>query len=70
MPREMNLIGLVKGKERFIFIYDDGEEECVIEVLREFATDSRSIFTWFDAATLTERIRELSNTPKTRNSNF
>jgi hypothetical protein len=56
--REYNVLALVKGPERFVFVYDDASRAALINSLRDLATDPRVSFSWFDAAVLTEKARE------------
>jgi hypothetical protein len=56
--REYNVLALIKGNERYVFVYDDEAHEPLIDALRDEAADPRLSFTWFDAAILTEKARE------------
>ncbi len=58
MPREFNILALIKGEERFIFVYDDESRAELIDALRDQAADPRLTLSWFDAAVLTEKARE------------
>lgn len=58
MPREFNVLALIKGSERYVFVYDDNSRPTLIETFREQAADSNLSFNWFDAAVLTEKARE------------
>ena len=58
MARELNVLALVKGQEHYVFIYDDANRARLIDVLRDQAADPRLSFSWFDAAVLTEKIRQ------------
>jgi hypothetical protein len=60
VQREVNVLALVKGKERFIYIYDDANQAPLIETFRDQAADPRLSFSWFDAAVMTEKAREQS----------
>jgi hypothetical protein len=60
VQREVNVLALIKGDERFIYIYDDASQEPLIETFRDQAADPRLSFSWFDAAVLTEKAREQS----------
>ena len=57
MTRELNVLALFKGTERFIFVYDDDSRDEVINDVRQKAADPAVVLNWFDAAVLTERIR-------------
>jgi hypothetical protein len=56
--REVNVLALLKGDERFIYVYDDASRQPLIEAFRDQAADPRLSFSWFDAAVLTEKARE------------
>ena len=58
MAREFNVLALVKGPERYIYVYDDDSRQPLIEALRDNAADPRLSFSWFDAAVLTEKARQ------------
>jgi hypothetical protein len=56
--REFNVLALVKGSERYIYVYDDDSRDDLIAALRHQAAHPGLSLTWFDAAVLTERARE------------
>jgi hypothetical protein len=56
--RELNVLALIKGEERYVFVYDDASRAHLIDALRDHAADPRLSFNWFDAAVLTEKARE------------
>jgi hypothetical protein len=56
--REYNVLALIKGNERYVFVYDDEAHEPLIDALRDQAADPHLSLTWFDAAVLTEKARE------------
>jgi hypothetical protein len=58
VPREFNVLALIKGEERYVFIYDDDSRAELIDALRDQAADPGLTLTWFDAAVLTEKARE------------
>jgi len=58
VPREFNILALIKGDERFVFVYDDESRAELIDALRDQAADPRLTLSWFDAAVLTEKARE------------
>ena len=58
MRRELNVLALIKGTERYVFVYDDGSRQALIDALRDQAADPALSFTWFDAAVLTDKARE------------
>src|SRR6516225_4203954 len=45
MRREYNVLALIKGNERYVFVYDDETHEALIDVLRDSAADPLLSFT-------------------------
>lgn len=58
VQHELSVLALVKGGERFIFVYDDVSREKLIDAIRDQAADPEVALSWFDAAVLTERARQ------------
>jgi hypothetical protein len=58
MNREFNVLALIKGDERYVFVYDDSSRAALIDAFRDSAADPQLAFNWFDAAVLTEKARE------------
>ena len=56
--REFNVLALIKGTERYIYVYDDESRQALLDVLRNQAAHPGLSLTWFDAAVLTEKARE------------
>jgi hypothetical protein len=56
--REFNVLALIKGSERYIYLYDDDSRDCLVDAFRDHAADPRLSLTWFDAAVLTEKVKE------------
>jgi hypothetical protein len=50
---------LNKGVEKFIFRYEEGCENELIDALIEQAKDNRTNFDWFDAAVLSFKLSQL-----------
>ena len=65
MSPDLNVLALVKGNERFIFVFDDDSREELIDEFRNQAANPRLTFNWFDASVLTEKARaqELAEEP-------
>ena len=52
--------GITPHRERYVFIWDDGDEDSRRQMLRtagRWASDSRLSFTWGDAAKLSSIVR-------------
>ncbi len=63
MTQELNVLALIKGEERFIFVYDDDSKAALIADIRHKAADPAVTLNWFDAAVLTERVRNPAGEP-------
>lgn len=59
MKKIMRQLVLNKGTEKFIFRYENGREEELLDALIEQAKDKRTDFDWFDAAVLSFKLTQL-----------
>lgn len=65
---DINVLALVKGQERYIFLYDDSQKAEALRVLGRFASNPELSFSWYDAAVLSQKIRQTAGTtPKSKN---
>jgi hypothetical protein len=60
VTQDINVLALVKGPERYVFLYDDSSRAETLRVLGRFASDPELSFTWYDAAVLSQKIRQES----------
>jgi hypothetical protein len=60
LTQEINVLALVKGVERYVFLYTDEHKAQVLRTLGRFASNPELSFTWYDAAVLSQRIRQES----------
>ncbi len=58
MSQDINVLALVKGAERYIFLYDDSNRAETLRTLGRYASDPELSFTWYDAAVLSQKIRQ------------
>jgi hypothetical protein len=58
MSQDINVLALVKGSERYVFLYDDASRAETLRVLGRFASNPELSFTWYDAAVLSQKIRQ------------
>ena len=61
MDKEINVLALVKGEERYVFLYDDNHRVETLRLLGRYAADPQLSFTWYDAAVMSKKIREMAN---------
>ena len=63
MDKEVNVLALVKGQQRYLFLFDDANRTETLRTLGRFAADPELDFTWYDAAVLSRKIREATTEP-------
>lgn len=57
MQHELSVLALIRGRERFVYVYDDESREELIAAIRDQAADPAVSLSWYDAAVLAERAR-------------
>ncbi len=70
VTKDINVLALVKGTERYIFLYDDTNRAETLRTLGRYASNPDLSFTWYDAAVLSQKIRQQSRQEVTRNRRF
>ena len=58
MSQDINVLALVKGEERYVFLFDDNSRAAALRVLGRYASNPDLSFTWYDAAVLSQKIRQ------------
>ena len=58
--QEINVLALVKGEERYVFIYSDEKRGETMRTLGRYASNPDLSFSWYDAAVLSQKIRRES----------
>ena len=58
MTQEINVLALVKGDQRYVFLFTDENRGETLRTLGRFASNSELNFSWYDAAILSQRIRQ------------
>ena len=58
MTQDVNVLALVKGSERYIFLYDDNNRAETLRMLGRYASNPELSFTWYDAAVLSQKVRQ------------
>ncbi len=61
MTQEINILALVKGDQRYIFLYDDNRRAQTLRTLGRYASNPELNFSWYDAAVLSQKIRREEN---------
>ena len=58
MPQQgVSVLALIKGQERFVFLYDDESRDETIRTLARYASNPDLSFSWYDAAMLGQKVR-------------
>jgi hypothetical protein len=60
VSQDINVLALVKGSERYVFLYDDTSRAEALRVLGRYASNPDLSFSWYDAAVLSQKIRQSS----------
>lgn len=60
--RDLSVLALLKGDERYVYVYDEPGRADLIDAFRRDAADPRLSLSWLDVAALTERAREQART--------
>ena len=55
----LNVVAIVKERERYIFLYDHESAGALMQALGRFAGNPDLSFTWYDAAVLSQKVRRL-----------
>jgi hypothetical protein len=58
VTQDINVLALVKGQERYIFLFDDTNRAETLRVLGRYASNPELSFSWYDAAVLSQKIRQ------------
>jgi hypothetical protein len=70
VTQDINVLALVKGSERYIFLFDDEHRGEALRTLGRFASNPDLSFTWYDAAVLSQKIRQTADRSRRPASRF
>ena len=60
VEQDVKVIALIKGEERYVFLYNDKNRAETLRLLGRYASNPELSFTWYDAAVLSQKIRQES----------
>ena len=63
MTQDINVLALVKGEERYVFLYDDDRRAETLRLFGRYASNPELSFTWYDAAVLSHKLRQAATEP-------
>ncbi len=58
VSQDINVLALVKGEERYVFLFDDDNRSEALRTLGRYASNPELSFSWYDAAVLSQKIRQ------------
>lgn len=61
---DINVLALIKGNEKYCFLYSDEKKQECLKVLGRWASNPELSFTWYDAAVLSKRMRDIEKSLK------
>lgn len=61
MHNEVNVLAMTKGEEQYVFLYDDNNRVETLRLLGRYAADPQLSFSWYDAAVMSKKIREMAS---------
>ena len=57
-PDDLNVLALVNGCERYVFLWHDVDRAELLKLIGRFASNDELSFSWYDAACLSQRVRQ------------
>ena len=63
MTKDIHVLALVKGRERYIFLFDDANRGEALRALGRHASNHDLSFSWYDAAVLSQKVRQTTPEP-------
>lgn len=58
MSKDINILALAKGEERYIFLYNEETRNETLRTLGRYASNSELSFSWYDAAVMSQKVRK------------
>lgn len=58
--QDINVLAMIKGEERYVFLYNDENRVEMLRTLGRYAADPQLSFTWYDAAVMSKKVREIA----------
>ena len=57
----MTILVLIKNSERYVFLFDDESRAETLRTIGRFASNPELSFTWYDAAKLSQEVRNIDD---------
>src|SRR5438552_1932998 len=55
VAKELNVLALIKGEDRYVYVYDDASRQALIDLLHAQAADPDLSLNWFDSVVLANK---------------
>lgn len=65
---DINIVAIVKGEERYVFMFDDDSRAETLRTLGRYASNPELSFSWYDAAVLSQKVRKTQVGPSLPNA--
>ena len=63
VSKDVYVVALVKGEERFIFLFNEQRKGELLRTLGKYASNTEINFSWYDAAVLSQKARNATKQP-------
>ena len=70
MSNNINVLALVKGEEKYIFLFNDQNRKKTLRQLGRYASNPELSFTWYDAAVMSQKVRKLTRIEESMRSRY
>lgn len=70
MSKNINVLALVKGDEKYIFLFNEKNRKKTLRQLGRFASNPDLSFTWYDAAVMSQKVRKLTSIEEAMESRY
>ena len=70
MSKNISVLALVKGEEKYIFLFNDRNRKKTLRQLGRYASNPELSFTWYDAAVMSQKVRKLTRIEEAMESRY
>ena len=70
MSKDINILALAKGEERYIFLYNEETRNETLRTLGRYASNAELSFSWYDAAVMSQKVRKNAKNAQSETPSF
>ena len=70
VSKDINILALAKGEERYIFLYNEETRNETLRTLGRYASNSELSFSWYDAAVMSQKVRKNAKLAESETAEF